>query len=127
MILRFTTLLHLLLWPLMPIQTNLSMSSIGYHLRSQSGCHHHLFQCLLGSSHTVFCDFPFYGWCELGSGRPWEPCAVSAYVRTFFHRRTGTGTTMQLIDAVDLSALIPFFQVNKNHDYGPIESPLAAS
>ena len=38
-----------------------------------------------------------------------NPVPVSAYVRTFFHRRTGTGTTMQLIDAVDLSSLDPLF------------------
>ena len=38
-----------------------------------------------------------------------NPAPVSSYVRAFFHRRTGSGTTMQLIDAMDLSSMDPLF------------------
>ena len=38
-----------------------------------------------------------------------NPAPVSTYVRAFFHRRTGSGTTMQLIDAIDLSSMDPLF------------------
>ena len=38
-----------------------------------------------------------------------NPTPVSTYVRAFFLRRTGSGTTMQLVDAIDLSSMDPLF------------------
>ena len=38
-----------------------------------------------------------------------DPAPPSVHMLAFFYRRTGSGTTMQLIDAVDLSSLDPSF------------------